>query len=540
MVTDKQKYWADLTMGLGQEDRWAAERKEAEAYNGAYNSVWTVAFNGEKNLGEMGPIMDYKPDYAALRYRSWQAYLDSEIAQTVIKKYTKWVIGSGLKLQAEPVTNVLSYEKIDLNSESFNEVVEARFGVFAKSKSADYAGMMNLHMLGREAFLNSRIGGDVLVILRYINNQVKVQLIDGANVTSPLYGNEFYNAAKNSGNTIKHGIELSSTGEHVAYYVKKGLFDVERVVAKGTESGLTMAFLVYGLRYRLDSVRGLPLISAVLETLKKLERYKEATLGSAEERQKIVYFIKHGLGSTEESPILQMMAKARNVDVSNPADDLPTDIQGKQLADRVASTTNKMAFNMPKDSELKSLESKNELHFKDFYNVNIDLVCAALSIPPNVAMSKYDSNFSASRAALKDWEHTLNVDRQEFAFQFYQQVYNFWLEIEILSNKVQAPGYTKARAQENNIVVDAYRTARFVGAPVPHIDPVKEVAAERAKLGPLGAFHPLTTVEAATEALNGGESDQNLLQFSEELTQAKKLGVVAPVVKDPTAKKAEQ
>jgi capsid protein len=181
---------------------------------------------------------------------------------------------------------------------------------------------------------------------------------------------------------------------------------------------------------------------------------------------------------------------------------------------------------MGTDSKLVMHESKAELHFKDFYTVNIDLICPTLGIPPEVAMSKYDSNFSASRAALKDWEHTLTVNRYDFSSDFYYRVYIFFLHVEILKNKVQAPGYLKAVVESNTMVLDAYRMARFVGPSVPHIDPLKEVKAEREKLGTTGASIPLTTVEAATEALNGGDSDQNMLQYAEELKESKTLGIV--------------
>jgi len=118
------------------------------------------------------------------------------------------------------------------------------------------------------------------------------------------------------------------------------------------------------------------------------------------------------------------------------------------------------------------------------------------------------------------------VTRNNFSSTFYQNIYNFWLETEILKNKIQAPGYLKA-AQENDIMVlDAYRNARFVGPPVPHIDPVKEVAAERLKLGDTAASIPLTTIEAATERLNGGEAASNMEQYSTELQKSKDLDIV--------------
>lgn len=489
-----------------------------------FRHLFSWSYDGEKNLGEIGPIIDYKPDFQLLRLRSWQSYLESEISQTIVKKFALWVVGSGLKLQAEPAKKVLKSENITIEPEKFNDQVESRFGLFAKSKSSDYSNMEGLHAKANSAFLNAIIGGDVLVVLRFIDDQVKVQLIDGAHVQNPSFGRDFFKDSKTNGTRIRNGVEIDKKGEHIAFFVRTSFSKFERIEAKGKESNLTMAFLVYGLKYRLDYYRGMPLISVVLETLKKMERYKEATVGSAEERQKIAYFIEHSVGSTGENPLQRQLARAMDADA--PVDsDLPRDVNNTQLANTVAASTNKQVFNMPINSAIKALESKNELHFKDFYSVNVDLIAAALEIPPEVAMSKYDSNFSASRAALKDWEHTLNVSRANFSSTFYQNVYDFWLQIQILQNKIQAPGYLKAVQQDDIVILDAYRNARWVGASVPHIDPEKEVKAERLKLGDSGGSIPLTTAEAATEHLNSGDSASNMEQYSRELKKSKELDI---------------
>lgn len=502
---------------------------------GQYSNVFAVSYDGEKNLGEMGPIKEYWPDYHALRLRSWQAYLESEVAQMVIGKYIKWVIGAGLKLQAEPVKMVLKSEKININTEDFNEIVEARFSVFAKSKNADYSGQKSLHKIGRIAYKNAILGGDVLVVLRFIDGQVKVQLIDGCHVRSPLYGGDGYAATLENGNVIRHGIELSPRGEHVAYHVCKKDYTFERIPAKVPDTDLTQAFLLYGLEYRLDNYRGLPLISAMLETMKKLERYKEATVGSAEEVAKIAWQVVHQVYSDGSNPFADRLAKAFDADAVT--DDIPEDINGIKLANKVAATTNKTAVNNPPGAEVKPITSSNkELYFEPFYNVNIGLVCAAINIPKDVATSQYNGNFSASRAALKDWEHTINTDRCDAPAEFYQNVYNFFLHVEVLKNKVDAPGYIQAFMDKNVMVLDAYRNARFVGASVPHIDPLKEVNAERAKLGASAKDIPLTTVEQATEALNGGDSDQNMMQYSEELKLSKDLGIESLIPEAPTKK----
>lgn len=496
---------------------------------GTNRLLYAGSFNGEKNLGEMGPIKYYLMDYYGLSLRSWQAYIESPQAQTVLNKFVTWVIGKGLKLQCEPVKEVIGSKD---SFKDFSNTVESRFQVYANSKMAHYSGLLTLNQLEAEAYKNSIIGGDILVILRYIDDCVKVQLVDGVHLMSPLQGTEWFPVITEAGNRVINGVEINDKGEHIAYYVRKP-FDslnplntlaTERVLAKGKKSGLTTAFLVYGSKFRLDNHRGIPLLTAVLEKLKTMERYDSATLSTAEEQAKISYQIVHQMGSSGEFPFAKQTAKAFDADLV--MSDLPATELGENLANTVKASTNREVVNNPQGAEIKVLrQSEAQLYYKDFLEKNIDVVCSCIEIPPNVAMSKYDSNYSASRAAVKDWEHTLSVKRKDFSIQFIQQVYNFWLETEILKNNIQAPGYLVAKFKQDYMVMEAYRTCRFVGAPVANIDPMKEVQAERLKLGLTGESIPLTTVEAATEILNGGDSDHNMEQYAEELQKSKDLGL---------------
>lgn len=497
----------------------------ASSSNGSWGNSYSISFDGEKNLGEMGPIKNYQLNHKSLAMRSWQSYLESDISKTVLDRFTLWVIDKGLKLNSNPLAVLLKSEGINIKPETFNEVTEARFTIWAKSKYSSFNKMSSLNSLSKVAFKHAKIGGDVLVVIRY-DGTVNVQVIDTAHLVDP-YGYEMP-----SGNKIIDGVEIDkSTGEHIAFHIRKpGKFETERIPAYNS-IGMKTAFLVYGDTFRVDNVRGIPIIATALETLKKIERYKEAVVGSAEERQKIAYFIEHEIGSTGESPLASQIAMAFDADATG--ENIPIDATGQSLANNVAATANKQTYNMPIGSTIKQLESRNELFFKEFYESNANIICAAVGIPPNVAFSLYNDSFSASRAATKDWEHTIEVERDNFMNQFYAPIYSFWLMTEILNNKIQAPGYLAALTSGNWMINEAYHNARFTGPMFPHIDPLKEVEAERLKLGSTGAAIPLTTVEQATEQLNGGDSDSNLMQYAEELQTSKDLGVKIdePVVK---------
>lgn len=506
------------TYGDGWEDNKSAKAENAAvAHHTGFKPMFNVSYDGETDQGAMGPIKRYWLDHIALRARSWQSYLDSDITQGIINKYTGWIIGGGLKLQSEPDEMVLSSEGISISKEDFSKKVEARFKVYTRSKMISHNKQKNLAQIAKTAHINAVIGGDVLVVLRLVSGNITIQLIDGSQVQQPLFLDLAHAKAKDRGNKIRHGVETNKRDEPVAFYIRKRFNESTRIRAKS--AGRLTAFMVHGLEYRIDGVRGIPLISAVMQKIKMVDRYSEATVGSAEERQKVVFAIEHNVTSTGENPLLAQARAAFNAD----AETQTGDIDGEATAAKVAATTNKQAINMPIGATLKALESKNELYYKDFYQTNVNAIASALGIPPEVAYSKYDSNFSASRAALKDWEHTIMVQRGNFSTQFYQNVYNFWLEIEILKNKIQAPGYLVAQAGKNNMVIESFQSARFVGANVPHIDPVKEVLAERLKLGTGMAHASLTTAEAATEALNGGDYDTNIAQVRRELTEAEEL-----------------
>ena len=493
-------------------------KKEVQASNGSWGQSFVVNFDGEKNAGDIGPVIQYQLDHQRLAARSWDAFLTNEIAKTVLSKYIIWVLDKGLKLQCTPVQDILKNENIKIDAEKFNRNVESRFQLFSKSKKSTMSGMQSLNSLSKEALKNAKVGGDSLVVLRYIDNMMKVQLYDTCNLISPI------GITSSVGNKIVDGVEKDASGKHLRYYIQTAFGKWETIEAWSETTGLQTAFLVYGSKLRIDNDRGMPTIATSLETLKKLDRYKEAAVGAAEERQKIPFTIEHNRDSDGENPMQDNMASAFNAGYEDNGE-VVTDAQMQILANQVAVSSNKKVYNMPIGASLKALDSNNELFFKEFYSTNADIICASIGIPPNVAFSLYNDSFSASRAAIMDWQHTIEVERDDFQEQFYNPIFAFWFHIEVLKNKIVAPGYLNAFSQNDYVITESYLSSRFTGPMFPHIDPLKEVKAERLKLGTLSDHLPLTNLESATEALMSGNAMSNIEQFATELQDAEKLGL---------------
>jgi capsid protein len=509
-------------------------KKQIEASYTSYpyflSPIVRESYTGEKTPGEMGAAKDYILYYDYLRVRSWQSFLESEITQAIINKYCKWVIGNGLYVQCEPEKRVLRQEGITTLDPDFVEDVQTRFNLWVSLPESDSAGMYPVNKLSFEAYKNAIVGGDVLTINYPEKSNVTQQVIDGSHVVSPPTDHQLYKDAVSRGNRIEYGVEIGVNNEHVAYFVQGVGNKFYRVERMGAKSGRLMAYLVYGNRYRIDNVRGLPLVSAVLETLRKLDRYKEAAVGGAEERQKIAYTVEHNANSTGEDPLLAKMSQSSALGMGE-APESKSAAEYEAAATKVATMTQKSTINMPVGAALKMHATAQESSFKDFYTTNIQFVCAAMNIPYEVALSMYNSNYSASRAAIKEWEHSMKFDRQYFSEQYYQPFYNLFLEMAIFSGKINAPGYIKAVNDKNVIAIGAYNSARWLGANVPHIDPVKEVMASRLKLG--DDTTPLSTYDQESETLGSGDFKQNIEKVKAEKDLVKQqLGDLNPQPKE--------
>lgn len=475
-------------------------------------------FTGEKTPGELGIVKDYIPDFPALAARSWQAYTTSEIAQLIIHNYLLWTIGNGLKLKSEPNKKIIEQFGQKFDSKAFINYTESNFNLFVNSKWSTTKRNQTFHQLAYEAKRHAIIGGDCLVVFDFgrtsqKNKCVSARIIDGWYIMSPMT-----NDNPDNGNKVLNGVEIDEVGQIVAYWIMTEMAVVTRIPVY-TPTGSVQAIMVKGLEYRDDYYRGMPLLSVVLEKIQKLDRYSEATVASAEERAKLPWFIKHDQYSTGEDPLKGKVKAMLGADNGN---NLITNQLLEQTASKIAYQSAKKVYNLPVGADFQSIDNKNDLVYKDFYSINIDILCATIGIPPEVALSKYTTSFSSSRAANKNWEHKINFDREQLEIALYQPFYNYWLEIEILKSNIKLNGYLEAKAKDNFILIEAYQSGRFVGSKMPFIDPVKEVQAARLLLG--DQTTPLSSFEAVTENLNEGDWDTVIEQTSEENKKAKLLG----------------
>jgi capsid protein len=448
--------------------------------------------------------------------------LKTDIIKIITGKFFKWVIGSGLKLQCEIDEQVLELCGVKLDSEkinSFKKSSEALFSTYAASKYSDYHKRDWLHKKAQEAYKTAFLGGDCLCVIRVDKYGPNIQVIDGQKVETP-----FDPKGKADGNIIRHGIEMNAKGEHVAFWVSalkdddgfKGKIEHQRILAKNSNGNL-MAWLIYGNKERIDHYRGIPMIASILEKVAKLDRFVEASVSKAEQTANVVYAFQHDLDGSGEN-ILTKSLMSRDPETDETTESAYE--KSGRTANQLRQMTSATAMNLPPGAKLISLSNPNETTFNEFFRAVFVGICASIDIPEEVALQKYEQNYSSSRAAINGWEHIVEISRHDFAKNFYEPFYRVWLEYQISTYKIKSPEFLKSKNKNDFMALEAFYKTRFTGKKMPHIDPLKEAKAIRAMLG--DDKTALISFEQAAEGLGAGDWMQNYKKFLEERTNIPK------------------
>src|SRR6202012_36186 len=142
-----------------------------------------------------------------------------------------------------------------------------------EAELCDQNELKSFGALQQQIRLESLVAGDVLVLLRQDarTKLPRIQMINGAKVQTPMGG-----GTPAKGNKIKNGVEIDPSGRHVAFWVTQEDGSAQRLPAFGEKSGRRLAWLVYGTEKRVDDVRGKPLLSLVLQSLREIDRYRDS------------------------------------------------------------------------------------------------------------------------------------------------------------------------------------------------------------------------------------------------------------------------
>jgi capsid protein len=444
--------------------------------------------DGNKYVGGLGAPTFLFTDYWALRLHSAKLFKENLYARGLIRRLVTNEVNKGLSLEAIPDNNILDIGEDFKND--WSEKVESRFQIWGKNPQVcDHMKRNTFGALQRICRAEALVTGDVLVVLHQ-NQRTKlpaIELVSGHLVQTPLAANP------RRGNKIVHGVEMDSNKRHVAFWIMQQDGTSKRLSAFGDRSKRRVAWLVYGTDKRLDDVRGEPILSLVMQSLKEVDRYRDAVQRKAVLNSVLAMFIKKTSDKPGTKPLTGGAVRLDQAALSNP------DGSTRQfnLAGQIPGL---ILEELQEGEEPKAYDSSNtDINFAAFEAAIINAFAWANEIPPGILTLAFQSNYSASRGEVKEFTMYLDKSRSERADEFDEPIYQEWLISEVLIGKVIAPGLLEAwRDPLQHDIFGAWVLSDWSGAIKPNVDMKKEVDAY-VKMINAG----LITLARAARELNG-------------------------------------
>ena len=467
-------------------------------------------YDGGKFFGGFGTTQIQQVDYWTLRQRSAQLFNENLYAKGLIRRLVTNEINTGLTPEASPDEQIIGVAEESLND--WTETVENRFAIWGKNPElCDWKRASTFGSIQRAARMEALISGDVLVVTRFSRRTglPKVQLISGDKVQTPLGGQ----LKLRKGHTIVHGVEMDAAGRVVAHWVRQKDLRFKRLPAFGSKTGRRISWLVYGTERRLDEVRGQPLLSLIMQSVKEVDRYRDSTLRKAVINSTLAMFIKKGEDKMGTLPVTGGAVRRDQATV--------TDTDGTSRKFNVTSHLPGAIMEELQTGEEPVLlgGQGTDTNFGEFEESIIQAIAWANEIPPEILRLAFSNNYSASQAAINEFKIYLNKVWADWGETFCTPIYIEWLLAETLSQKITAPSLLSSwRDPELYDVFGAWICTDWYGAIKPSTDMLKQVKASDLLVA--GAYSTRAREARITTGTKFSKNAKRLKRENEQLVEA--------------------
>jgi lambda family phage portal protein len=451
-------------------------------------------------------IMDL-PD---LRGRSRDLIRNSPIAGGAIETDVSHVVGTGLTLQARIDSEALGMD--DDAASEWQAETERLFCMWAESPMADAYGVQTFYEQQDLAYRSARESGDSFVVLTGKERadwpfRLALQVIEADRVSNPQN--------KADSEAMVQGIERAADGEVLAVHFCNrhpgGAFAVKdpaawtRVEFRGAGGRRNVLHLLR--KKRPGQTRGVPELAPVVDVIKQLTRYSTAEVDAAVNSAAMAVFIK-----MDPEAFQDLFDDKAADDFLNSAKKWDGSLQSGKAVNL-----------LPGEEATSPTPGRPNPNFEPFFNAMLQQVGMALDIPHEVLTKRFQSSYSAARAALMAFWRTVKIRRDWLAAKFCQPVYEEWLADAVALGLVKAPGFFA-----DPMVRHAWTRTKWSGDGPGALDPMKEAQAaeKRMQIG-------LTDLPDEIVAYDGGDWEAKhkvQTRVKEERVEA---GLEAPVAPPP-------
>lgn len=464
-----------------------------------------------------------------LRQRARDLYEGGGLARSGPETLTTSVVGWGI--QPKPKIDGDFLGMTDDAREEAEQAILREWKLWAENTMCDAERQQNFYGLQQLAFLSMLMSGDVFALFGMKENkrtpyQTTVRLLEADRICNPDSSGNSESKESDSGGRIIDGVEIDKEGAVIRYYIAS-----RSPIAGNDNSELTWTAIdAYGKDTgypnilhimtweRPEQRRGIPFVSAEIELIKQFTRYMNAELAGKVVSAMLTLFI-----TSKEDDGKAGMEDAVNEDEKVTDDELKLELAPGAI------------YDLPPGKDVTTVDPKrSDTQFESFVNTCITVIASSMGIPKEVLIKKYESNYTAARAALLDFWRTVRVYRTRFNTAFNQPIYEQWLSEAVAAGRIDAPGFF-----DDPAVRLAWCGCSWMGASMGHVDPLKEVNAAEVRIR-----NNITTEEQEAMEYNGNDRSAIVRQRKKEIAERTDMGgaedsSTAPPPDDPDEKEDE-
>lgn len=445
---------------------------------------------------------------STLRKRARDLYAGGGLARSGPQSLTTSVVGWGIQPKPKIDGDFLGLS--DDAREAAEQAIAREFRLWAENAMCDAERQQNFYGLQQLAFLSMLMSGDVFALFGMKPNkrtpyQTVIRILEADRVSTPDSTGESESVETDNGGRIIDGVEIDREGEVIRYHIASrnpnAQNDAQELIwtavdAYGRSTGYPN--ILHVMTYeRPEQRRGIPFVAAEIEQLKQFSRYMNAELAANVVSAMLTVFI-----TSEDDDGKFGMEDAVNDEEKVTDDDFQLELAPGAV------------YSLPPGKKIDSLNPlRANNQFENFVNTCIMTIASSMGIPKEVLVKKYESNYTAARAALLDFWRTVRVYRTRFNSTFNQPVYEQWLSEAVANGRIEAPGFF-----DDPAVRQAWCGCVWMGASMGHVDPLKEVKAAAERIN-----NNISTQEQEAAEYNGNDWAANVRQRRKEVAVAEEL-----------------
>lgn len=453
---------------------------------------------------------DTLPHIDMLRWQVRDLDRNNPLAAGALDTVVDNVVATGIRPQSVIDRDILGLSEDEAAAWQAN--AERYFYIWADSRNADVTRYATFWEYQALVLLNALLSGDVFTVRRYKMRPDSVfglclQLVEADRCETPT--------EKQVDADIHKGVQADNDGEPVAYHFLKkhpgdiGMRRLHEVgqfttVAAVDKRGFDLC-LHHFQRRRPDQRRGVSVLAPAIECFKQLSRYTEAEITAAVVSSLFSVLVKSETGGLLPSVLPGQIPGQVGGQSLTPAGSPVTQLQSGMIMDlRPGESVDVVNPNRP------------NVAFESFLDAVYKYIGVGIGLPKEVLLKQFNTSYSAARAAIMEAFKMYRRRRQWLVKTLCQPVWGLVIAEAVGRGYLDAPGFF-----DDPLRRAAWLGAEWRGAPMGHLDPLKEARAAREWLGMPG----VTTMQQITAEQFGTDWDDNIAQTDRE---RKRVGLLPP------------